>query len=258
MLSQNELKYYSSLLHKKYRNETGKFIVEGKKLILEAINSRVDCEIIISTNTFYDSSTEYFSHPSVKLIRHETVKQLQFEKLSDTKTPQGVVGVFRIPPQKEISRNIKTIIALENISDPGNLGTIIRNCDWFGFSQIIISGDCAEIYSPKVIRSSAGSVFHVNVKKEKIFYDELKVLQNENYQILCSDIEGEDVCKYKFSDKFVAVFCNEANGPSEELLSICDAKITIPKKGKAESLNVASASAVILSSLANRLPISSK
>lgn len=258
MITKNELKHYCSLLQKKHRQETGKFLVEGKKLVLEAVDYNFNCDLIVSTNHFRDNSPEFFSNLKVSYIRNETVKQIEIEKLSDTKTPQGVVGVFRIPQQKEIPRNIKTIIALENISDPGNLGTIIRNCDWFGFPQIILSNGCAEIFSPKVIRSSAGSVFHVNVKEEKSFYEKLILLKKENYKIVCADIEGEEVYTYKFPDKFAAVFCNEANGPSQELLSICDAKITIPKKGKAESLNVASASAVILSTLANQLSISLK
>ncbi len=252
MLSKNELKYYSSLLQKKYRNETGKFLVEGKKLILEAVNSDFECELIASTKHFSNDNPEFFDNTRIITVRHETIKQIELEKLSDTKTPQGVIGIFRKPSLKTSGKESKTIVALENISDPGNLGTIIRNCDWFGFSRVILSSDCAEIYSPKVIRSSAGSVFHISISEEKNFYDYLETLRKENYSIVCADLNGTDLYKFTVPKNFVIVFCNEANGPTSELLSICDSKLTIPRKGNAESLNVASASSVILYELARR------
>lgn len=251
MLLKNEIKSYSLLLQKKYRKETGKFLVEGKKLVLEAINSKLECEIIVSTTRFAENLPEFFRDQKVGQIRFETVKQNELEKLSDTKTPQGIIGVFRIPIQKGAQKKSKKIIALENISDPGNLGTIIRSCDWFGFNNIILSDDCAEIYNPKVIRSSAGSVFHINVQEEKSFYESLQLFKKENYKIICADIEGVNLDIFKIPESFVMVFCNEANGPTDKLLSICNSRLTIPKKGKAESLNVASASAVILSKLSN-------
>ena len=246
MLTKNELKHYSFLLLKKYRNETGKFLVEGKKLILEALNSGFECELIVSTNQFNDNNPEFFEHPSVKSFRHEAVKQIELEKLSDTKTPQGVIGIFKQNISKDVSRKPNILVGLENISDPGNLGTIIRNCDWFGFSRIILSDDCTEVFNPKVIRSSAGSVFHLYIEEEKNFYKSVKLLQKEGYSIICADLNGSELNKFKTPEKYVIIFCNEANGPTKELLSICDSKLTITKKGKAESLNVASASAVML------------
>jgi len=248
MLSINEQKEILHLLKKKHRIEQRKFLVEGKKLILEAVDSKYKCEIIIYTNQFLEGSSEFINNPKFKSVRKELIKQIDFERFSDIKTPQGVVAVFKV--KEDIKKiNSEKIIALENISDPGNLGTIVRNCDWFGFNNIILSDDCAEILSPKVIRSSAGSVFHLNIKEEKEFYNKLITLKKEQYKILCTDLDGKDLYRSNLPDKYVIVLCNEANGPSKKLLEICDYKITIPRKGNAESLNVASASAVILSFL---------
>lgn len=195
-----------------------------------------------------ETSPEFFNNPKLYSIRKEIIKQIDFKKFSDTKTPQGVVAVFKIPENIN-DQNSNKIIALENVSDPGNLGTILRNCDWFGFDNIILSEDCAEIFNPKVIRASAGSVFHININEEKQFYNKLIELKKRQYKILCSDLDGNDLYKFSLPQKYVLVLCNEANGPSPRLLKICDYKISIPRKGKAESLNVASASAVILSYL---------
>ena len=141
------------------------------------------------------------------------------------------------------------IVALENISDPGNLGTIIRNCDWFGVNNILLSKECAEIYNQKVIRASMGSLFHLSIIEENDLINSLKDLKTKNYDIVTADLDGENLYKFKRGKDIAIVFCNEANGPSKELLKISNRKITIPQKGKAESLNVASASAVILSEL---------
>lgn len=250
MLTKNELKYYSSLLQKKIRTEEKKFLVEGEKLIHEAVDSGLKCEIIISSHLFYEKNKHAVDQFEKSAERVEIVKQIDFEKLCDTKTPQGIVGVFAFPKQsKQIDRNEKVIAAMENVSDPGNMGTILRNCDWFGIVDILISEDCAEVFSPKVIRSSAGSVFHLNIIEPESFYAELQNLKKDGYKILCADLNGEDVYKLKKNSKTILVLANEANGPSPKILELSDKIVTIPRKGKAESLNVASASAVLFSEL---------
>lgn len=248
MFTQKELKYYSSLLQKKYRLEYQKFLVEGDKLISEALNSNYSCEIIISSYSFAEKNNSVINYFQKKGIRLEIINQNQFEKLCDTKTPQGIIGVFNFPQQKsKLQLKDKLIVALENISDPGNLGTIIRNCDWFGIKNILLSSDCTEIYNPKVIRASAGSVFHVNIYEQEEFYLELKRMKEFGYEILCTDLNGKNIYEFELKKNSILVFSNEAHGPSDNLLNISDYKITIPRIGKAESLNVASASAVFLS-----------
>jgi TrmH family RNA methyltransferase len=244
--TRNELKYYSSLINKKFRKSEKKFLVEGIKLIREALNSGFHCEIIFGLKSFFDDTPEYRKEFQKKKVRIEIVTLYELEKLSDTKNPQGIVAVFEQKSSQEKKLSGRIIVALENISDPGNMGTIIRNCDWFGIESILLSPDCSEIYNPKVIRSSAGSIFHLNVCETENFYESISELKKENYNILCADIKGQNIFEYQRPQKMIILFANEANGPTPELLSIVNQRITIPGKGKAESLNVASASAVIL------------
>lgn len=140
------------------------------------------------------------------------------------------------------------LVYLENISDPGNLGTILRTCDWFGIQNIFLSKDTSEIFNPKVIRSSMGSVFHIKIC-EDVALEEIAVLKKSGYEFLCGDLDGENIYDLKKDKQTLLFLANESNGPSNQLISIIDKKITIPGKGKAESLNVASASAIIIAEL---------
>lgn len=253
MISKNELKYYSSLLLKKFRERENKFIVGGTKLINEALDSGFYCEVVFYTNDFLakHESDEIFS--KITSIRCEVVKNSELSKLTDTKTPSSIVGIFHFKESNDVTAGRENlIVGLENISDPGNLGTILRNCDWFGINEIILSPDCTEVFNPKVIRSSAGSVFHLNIHEAENFYDELTSLKKRGFQLYCSDLNGENVFKTKWAEKKLILFSNEANGPTEKLLQISDHTITIPKFGKAESLNVANAAAVILAFLTRK------
>ena len=246
MISQSKIKYYSSLLQKKYRNEEKKFIVEGKKLVEEGTQqTRYRCEIIFITNEFNEKN-EAFVFSLLKDFPVEIIRNFDFKRLCDTQQPQGIVAVFQFPlddlQPKLISRKI---VYLENISDPGNLGTIIRTCDWFGFGQILLSKNCVELLNPKVIRASMGSLFHVSVSEnvELPFFTNLTKL---GFEILCSDLEGKVFSEIEKPEKVILCLSSEANGPSAELIAASDYRITIPKKGNAESLNVASASAILL------------
>lgn len=249
MLSKNAVKYYSNLLHKKYRDKERKFFVEGKRLVEEAIQSKFKCEVIAATEAFTDDNYEFISKVS-KNHSVEVVKAIELKKMTDTQSPQGIVAVFsKGEPDYNFAPKTNLILALENISDPGNVGTIFRNADWFGVKQIILSDECAEVFNPKVLRASMGSVFHVDFYDTLDVYSELQKLKNEGYSIAVADMSGENIYSYERPKKLVITVCNEAHGPSEKLLDLSDIKLTIPAKGKAESLNVASASAVILSEL---------
>lgn len=251
MISKNDLQYYSSLLTKKYRRAENKFMVEGKKSVLEGLNSTYKCEVILITNEFSrenNKTVEEFAALNHKII---TLKQTEFQKLTDTKTPQGIAAVF-IKPKLEYSKvnqdNNKIIVMLDNISDPGNFGTIIRNCDWFGVKNILLSENIVDYTNPKVIRASMGSVFHLNIF-EGIKTESLIKLKEKGFEILCSDTEGENVFSYRSEKKKILVLSSESHGPSKEIEKVSDKKICIPKIGNAESLNVASASAVLLAFL---------
>ena len=251
MISKNELQYYSSLLTKKYRKKENKFIVEGKKSVLEGLNSSYKCEVVFITNKFSDENKEIVADITSSKKKIVTLKQKEFEKISDTKTPQGIAAVFNKPKnifEKVYSFNDKLIIMLDNISDPGNLGTIIRNCDWFGIKNILLSENIVDYTNPKVIRSSMGSVFHLNLFEE-VGTKSLLKFKSQGYEILCADLEGENIFSYQRNKKTIIILSSESHGPSKEFLEISDKKICIPKIGNAESLNVASASAVLLAIL---------
>jgi TrmH family RNA methyltransferase len=248
MITRNELKYYSSLKEKKYRRLEGRFIAEGEKNVFEGLNSKIKCERIFCTNKYKEDNYEFFFNAKKKYFI-ETLSNPDFIKLTTTINPQEIAAVFLIPKTEfdTQKKHADTLIYLENISDPGNLGTIIRTCDWFGFNEILLNENCADIFNPKTIRSTAGSIFHVNIFERINLSSIFNELKMQNYKIITADTEGDDIFSCELNGKHLLVFCNEAKGPSKELLKITNQKITIPKSGKAESLNVASAAAIILS-----------
>jgi TrmH family RNA methyltransferase len=251
MISKGDLQYYSSLLTKKYRKAEKKFLVEGIKSVLEGVNSNYGCEVIFITNKFAEENENAFAELGKVKNKIVSLKQKEFLKISDTETPQGIAAVFT-KPKIEFSPDLfadeKIIVILDNISDPGNLGTIIRTCDWFGIKNILLSNNIVDYTNPKVIRASMGSVFHINIF-ENITIANLIKLKANDIDILCADIEGENVFNFKSEKKKILVLSSESHGPSKEIEKISDKKICIPKIGKAESLNVASASAVLLAQL---------
>lgn len=253
MITKAELKYYSSFFNKKFRDEHRKLLVEGEKFVLEALNSNWNCEIIICTKDYSEYEAKQLHFFSEKVNRVEIVTPKDFTKVQTTVNSQGIIGVFQkkiMGGKIEFKSNL--IVALENINDPGNMGTMIRTADWFGITEILLSDNCADIFNPKAIRASAGSIFHVKIFKEVKFFDKLLELKRNGYKTLCADLIGKSIYRYESNSKQVIVFSNEANGPSNELLQIVDERVTVPKRGKAESLNVASASAIILSELSKR------
>lgn len=248
MISKNELKYFSSLQIKKFRQSEEKFIVEGLKIVEEGLNSSYKCEAVFVTPAFINAFPDVIAILNKKTSRVIELKSIDFQKISDTKSPQGIAAVFnKNYPQKNLSAlNEKVIVLIDNISDPGNLGTIIRTCDWFGVYNVLLTNNSVEYLNPKVIRASMGSVFHLNIYDE-IYENDLINLKNNDYQIVCADTKGKNVLKFKSGKKTIITFSNESIGPSEMIRSLSDEFITIPGKGRAESLNVSSAAAIILS-----------
>ena len=251
MISKNKLKYYSALVRKKDRDIHKKFIAEGLKAIEEGLNSSYSCEIVLVTVDYENINKEF---PRKYNVPIETVNEKDFSMLTDTVTPQGIAAVFNYPPVKDVN-NIKSglIVCLENIADPGNLGTIIRNCDWFGVTDVVLSKNSADPFSPKAVRSSMGSIFHLNIYDETEVSTFLENYKKKSYKVLCADTEGEDIYSFQSERNNIVILASEAHGPSVDILRLSDHRITIPRYGKGESLNVASASAVILSRLATKL-----
>jgi len=252
MITQRELKYYSSLIVKKHRVQEQKFIVEGLKIVEEGLESNFFCEAIFVTPLFINSFPQFINQIKKNTSRIIQLKSAEFQRISDTRSPQGIAAVFNksVAKKKLDERKDNSLVFLDNISDPGNLGTILRTCDWFGINAILISNQSVEYLNPKVIRSSMGSIFHLDIY-EDINFEELKNLKKKGYKIICTDLEGNDYKKFKIQDNFIITFSNESSGPSEFIKELATDFITIPKKGKAESLNVSSAAAIILSEITN-------
>jgi len=256
MITKDEIKNYSKLLQKKYRAEEKKFIAEGEKIFEEALSAGLRNELVLVTNSFAVKNESLLNQIRKQNLKVEIIKQPDFNKLSDTQTPQGIAGIFYIKNRsfEELEKkHPHVIIALERISDPGNLGTIVRNCDWFGFNYLITGKDCAEIYNPKVIRASMGSVFHINIFEGIDLYKKTAELVDKGYEAVVSDLAGTAIGDFKPSKKTLLFFCNESSGPSYELLQIAGRKITIPRYGRAESLNVSTASSIILNGLREKI-----
>jgi len=251
MISKNDLQYYSSLLTKKHRRTEKKFIVEGKKSVLEGLQSSYECEVVFVTNKFAEEHEDAIAQLGKVKKKIVSLKQKEFLNITDTESPQGIAAVF-VKPELEFSIDFftdeKIIVMLDNIADPGNLGAIIRTCDWFGVKKIFLSENIVDYTNPKVIRSSMGSVFHLNLY-EDVNASQLNKLRENDFEILCADTEGENVFTYRSEKKKILILSSESHGPSKEIEKISDKKICIPRIGNAESLNVASASAVLLAHL---------
>ena len=247
MLTKSEINLFSKLKQKKFRKTEKLFIAEGKRMLEEALKSNVDPKLISVTAQFAEREADFIKSLEKNKIRPETIKSKDIEKICSTKNPQGIFAVFEIPDESDYVFDDKTVIGLENISDPGNLGTILRSCTWFGIRSVVLDKECAEIYNPKVLRSSMGAVFKLNIKENINLIDTNHKLKEMNFQSLVADMKGEDYRSINFNKKTILNFCNEANGPSEDLKKVCNTSITIPGKGEIDSLNVAAAAAVILS-----------
>ncbi len=253
MISKNKLKYLISLNQKKFRQKYQKFIADGLNSVEEGLKSTYNCEAVFCTEDFEHKNSVKFESIKRSKIEMIILKNTDFLKISNLKSPQGIAAIFQIPAQKKLfPLNDNLVVYLDNINDPGNLGTIIRTCNWFGVKTLMLSEECAEYTNPKVVRSSTGSIFHVNIF-DHYNIEDLKILKSDNYQIFCSDLRGENIYNIINPEKLVLILSNEAHGPSNDIIEIADKKISIPKSGNAESLNVAIAAGIILSHFTNNI-----
>ncbi|MCB0732337.1 MAG: RNA methyltransferase, partial [Ignavibacteriae bacterium] len=203
----------------------------------------------IITDEFRLKENKFLAILKSKKLEFEIISNNDFLKNSSTKNPQGIAAVFEIPKKNRLNLHEGKIVCLENISDPGNLGTILRSCNWFGIKTVLLSKNCAELYNPKVLRASMGAIFHLNIHENINLINEISALKKMGYESYYADMNGADYRKINFNEKCIITFCNEASGPTKDLKSISDYAITIPSKGNIDSLNVSAAAAVILSRL---------
>ncbi len=270
------IKNIRKLKEKKYRDLENAYLIEGIKIVKEAIAENAKIKQIVMCEDFTDN-VELDKDTLYELARHNLIYVTRniMDSLSDVKTPQGIIGVVEkskrfaeedndqnksknnidaetnmlgnktgIEPKVDYTQDI--IIALDGVQDPGNLGTIIRTADSANLNQIIISKTSADPYNPKVVRSTMGAIFRVNIIETENIVEELKKAQENGFKVMVTALDSsESIYKTEFNKK-VIVIGNEANGVSKEVQSIADEKVKIPMLGKTESLNASVAAGIMI------------
>ncbi|WP_298554780.1 RNA methyltransferase [uncultured Algibacter sp.] len=234
MLSKSQIKLITSLKQKKYRHQHGFFVVEGVKTIKELLQSNLELNKLYTTESF-----------NINAKDEVIISEMDLKRISFLTTPNKALAVFKIPEPKPID-NSGLVIVLDSIRDPGNLGTIIRLCDWFGVKELVCSTETVDCYNPKVIQATMGSITRVNIS----YIDLISFLKTSKLPVFGAFMEGENVFKKKLPKKGILVMGNEANGVSKDVEAVITEKISIPRFGTlqaTESLNVATATAILLS-----------
>ncbi len=252
MLSKNKIKYLTSLQVKKYREENNQFVAEGVKLVDELLKSNFKITEIFALKEWINK------HASIRNMEVNEISLTELERISGLKTPNHVVALVEITNQQINVNEIYSdlVIALDDIKDPGNLGTIIRIADWFGINNIVCSVNSVDVYNSKVVQATMGSIARVNV-----YYTDLnKFISNapKDIKVYGTLLEGENIYQKELSEKGIILIGNEANGISSELISLITDKIHIPSfannnNDKAESLNASVATAIICSEFKRRI-----
>lgn len=236
MVSKNQIKLISSLQQKKFRNTHQLFIAEGVKGIQELGHSNFELEHLYYTEDHFEA---------IPFSKKSLITASDLKKISALTAPNTCLAVFKIPKEKTIATN-GLIVALDTIRDPGNMGTILRLCDWFGITQVICSKETVDLYNPKVVQATMGSIARVNVN-----YLDLKTyLQSTPLPVFGTFMEGENIYASTLPSAGIIVLGNEGNGISPEIEALVSQRITIPRFGdlqQTESLNVATAAAIVLS-----------
>lgn len=236
MVSKNQIKLITGLQQKKYRNEHQLFLAEGVKVIQELLQSNIVLDHLFETESIFET---------VPAARKTLVKEADMKRMSALNTPSSCLAVFHIPVAKPIDSK-GLIVALDDIRDPGNLGTIIRLCDWFGVTQLLCSKETVDLYNPKVIQSTMGSVSRVQVN----YVDLNAFISETNLPVFGTFMDGNNIYKEQLPSEGILIFGNEANGISPTLEQKIKNRIAIPRFGnlqQTESLNVATATAIFLS-----------
>ena len=243
MITKNQIKFVKSLQKKKFRLESKCFIVESSKNVNEILKSNYKIQQIYATESWIE---KYKIKDNISINQ---VNQNELQRMSSLKTASDVLAVVRIPVKKNVSDFFGINIVLDNVKDPGNLGTIIRICDWFGVKNIYCSLETVDVYNPKVVQSTMGSITRVDV----IYTDIRKMIQeiDVNVKVYGAVMDGDDINQIKVNKNSLIVFGNESNGISEEIKDVISDRITINKIGDAESLNVSVSAAIILNKFCN-------
>jgi TrmH family RNA methyltransferase len=246
MLSKNDIKLIRSLTQGKYRKKHSLFIVEGGKIIREFYHQGTEFERL-----FYLDGAEI-----PEGLNGEVIKAKELSQISQLSTPNDSLALISIPDQNRVDiKKVgkKLILACEKVQDPGNMGTIIRIADWFGIENLVCSPDCADVYSGKVVQASMGSLARVKVSYQELgeLMDAIKA-DDKAYPVITSSLEGQNIFTSKLPDRGILVMGNESKGVSKKIQDRSDLLLKIPSFGRAESLNVAVSTGIILAEFRRR------
>ncbi|HLF35547.1 MAG TPA: RNA methyltransferase [Cyclobacteriaceae bacterium] len=246
MISKREIKLIRSLRSLKYRRETGLFLVEGEKSLVEVLSSPWKTELVVVTSSFLDKYPRFKNTAKSRII--ETDPEILRSAGSLASNESGL-AIVAMPKKKEfVEASGKLTIAGDGIRDPGNLGTLIRVADWYGIGEILLSKESADVYNSKVIQASMGSFIRVGV-----FYEDLEeIFKRKKIPLIGTFPEGESIYSCSLPDEGYILFGNESQGIGDTLARYVDQHIAIPRFGEAESLNVAVSAAVVLDNFMRR------
>lgn len=246
MLSKAQISLINSLQQKKFRTHHRLFIVEGIKSVLEFLNSSYKIQRIFCTS---QAATKLGNLP--QNIKLEEVSEVEFNKITVLKNPQGALALVEIPEENQINdTNLsgKYSLVLDDVQDPGNLGTIIRTAEWFGITNIICSFGTVDVYNPKVVQATMGSLARVQVS----YTDIEKFISTTTLTSYGAQLNGQSIYKTNFEPEGLIIMGNEGNGIRDSIIPLIDKSVTIPRIGKAESLNVAIAATIFCSELSRQ------
>lgn len=242
MLTKNTIKQIASLKQQKFRKELGLFVVEGRKMVDELLHSHFETVNLFATEAFLND------HPA--FVEAEIVSEMQMEQMSGQDTPPGILAVVRIPEQKEIKASSRFVLALDGIANPGNMGTLIRTAEWFGITDVVCSPDCVELWNPKTVQATMGSLFRMQVWKANLpsFLHEASSKGKAVYGAL---LEGENLFEMREKPEGVIVIGSESHGIRADVLPCITRPVTIPRVGGSltESLNAAVAGGIIMAEI---------
>lgn len=236
-ISKAKIKWIRSLQLKKVREEEHVFVVEGEKMVLEGLSSSFQAVAVIVHKEQVSLLENVGSCPVY------TAGSNEMEQLSGLKTPNKLVAVFRKPEFSASEKGIR--IVLDGVQDPGNMGTILRLADWFGVREIICSNDTVDCFNPKVVQASMGAIFRIRVS----YMDLTKLFSENTLPVYGALLNGTDYRETTYAQDAFLLMGNEGKGISDELLPFISEKVTIPRYGEAESLNVATATAILLAEM---------
>ena len=242
MIPKNTIKQIASLRQQKFRKELGLFVVEGRKMTEELLHSDFEAVGLYATAPFLAENPIF--------AKAEIVSDVQMEQMSSQDTPPGILAVVKIPHPGEVKTHSRLVLALDGIANPGNMGTLIRTAEWFGIGDVVCSNDCVELWNPKTVQATMGSLFRVKVWRTDLA-TYLQKTKSEGKSVFGALLEGENLFHIPTKPEGILVIGSESHGIRKDVLPCITHPVTIPRVGGSmtESLNAAVAGAILMAEM---------